>query len=187
MLGPEHAWPPRGGLGQGHAQKRERFGIPARLQHWKSPGSCSGGHLPLPTAPAPLGSVSCSSWECFPLLLGTAAGQTQHFLPQPSPSHSADLAPSSAQHQSRLEAPQLKCYKTQCQSPRDNHPALLLLLFTPFRAGPCSKAALLLVQLCSFSQRGGFSDPAWPCSIPLRKALDIWVGFFFLFKEASES
>lgn len=136
-------------------KKGEGLGFLLGSGHRKSPGTCSGGHLPLPTAPAPLGviptplgviptpagsishssgSVSCSFWECSPLfwdcsllLLGTAPGQPQHFLPHPT-----ILTRPRARHSTSpdTEAPRLKCYKPQCQSPSEHCLSLLLLLFT---------------------------------------------------------
>lgn len=169
MLGPEPAWPPGGGLGQGHAQKRERFGIPARLW-WCWTQEITW--ILLRGAP-PASHSSCSFWECFLLLLGVFPapfgsvscsfwGQDNPSIFYPHQPHPTILTWPRAWHSTSpdTEAPGLKCYKTQCQSPSDHCPSLLLLLFTPSQS-----SLVLLVQLCSFSQRG-FSDPAWPCSIP---------------------
>lgn len=107
-------------------KKGEGLGFLLGSGHRKSPGSCSGGHLPLPTAPAPAGSDphsfgsdphSCWEhfpllWECFLLLLGVFPtllglfpapfGDSSRTAPAFfTPSHDPDSAPSSAQHQSR--------------------------------------------------------------------------------------
>lgn len=147
---------PRGGPGQGHAQKKGKV--------WDSCSALdTGNHLepaqegtsrfpqlllllgviptPLGVIPTPAGSishssgsVSCSFWECSPLfwdcsllLLGTAPGQPQHFLPHPT-----ILTRPRARHSTSpdTEAPRLKCYKPQCQSPSEHCLSLLLLLFT---------------------------------------------------------
>lgn len=190
--------PPGEGWGEDmHKKKGKDLGFllgSGGAGHRRAPGSCSGGTscfpqllLLLGVFPAPSGSVSCSFWECFPAPSGVVSpsfwgqlqGETQHLLPQLTPSHNAAWAPSSAQHRSRLEAPRLKCYRTQSQSPVTTA-CLSCSSFSPF-----PKQFRAQRQLCCLSSSvcfpsGGFLDPAWPRSIPLRKALDIWVVFSFL-------
>lgn len=175
MLGPEPAWP----LGQGHAQKKGKdLGFLLGSGHRKSPGSCSGGTSRFPQL---LLLGECSPflwecflllWECFLLLLGTAGGQASVFYP--SQSHGTIPTRPRARHSTSpgTEAPRLKCYKNSVRV----QGSIAHLSCSPLT--PSQSTLVLLVQLCSFSHRG-FLHPAWPCSIPLRKALDIWVVFPF--------
>lgn len=174
MLGPEPAWPPPGRAGARTCTKKGKgLGFLLGLRWcwtqeitWillrRAPPASPQLLLLLGVFPAPFGSVSCSFWG---QLEGNPSISHPH-LPHPTiptrPRARHSTSPDT-------EAPRLKCYKTQCQSPSEHCPSLQLLL-----SSPSQSSLVLLVQLCSFSQRGS-SDPAWLCSVPLRKALDIWV------------
>lgn len=86
---------------------------------------------PFGSGPHSFGSVP-HSLRMFPTPLGMFPTPFRDTCRTPpvffTPPHGPDLAPSSSPD---TEAPRLKCYKTQCQSPSEHCPSLLLL-FAPF-------------------------------------------------------
>lgn len=140
MLGPEPAWP----LGQGHAQKKGKIRDSCsaldtgnHLDPAQEGTSRSTAPAPRGVFPIPLGIVSCSFW-------GQLEDNPSVFYPnQP---HATLLTWPRARHSTSAdtEAPRLKCYKTQCQSPRDHCPALLLS-FSPLPKALCAACPALLI------------------------------------------